>query len=234
LDLVAVPVFTPSRLPLLNHRWTVLPAGANAVALSQLATTFPSRTQFGARYGVIGTGYEFSASYFDGFNHLPEFGSTKFYAPLRMLGADAAVPLTWFTVKGEIASMTTSSVQADDVVDYVVQLERQSGELSVVGGYAGEVVTARRSPFTISPDRGLTRAFLGRATYTIDTNRSIVVETALRQNGHGAWIKAEYSRAAGAHWRTTVNGTLIAGTDADFLGQYRHNSHLGASLRYSF
>ena len=62
---------------------------------------------------------------------------------------------------------------------YVLQLERQAGEWSFVGGYAGEGVTAKRSQFNFAPDRGLTRAFLGRASYNIDATRTAaMVETA--------------------------------------------------------
>ena len=55
------------------------------------------------------------------------------------------MPLRWLTIKGEAAALTTTSQTADDVVQYVIQVERQSGELSLVAGYAGEVVTNRRA-----------------------------------------------------------------------------------------
>jgi hypothetical protein len=151
-----------------------------------------------------------------------------------MAGADAAWPLRWFTVKGEAALLKTTSATADDVVLYVIQLERQSGELGLVGGYAGEVVTERRSSAHFAPDRGLAHAFLGRASYTIDANRSFAWETAVRTNADAAVVKAEYSQARGAHWRATITGTVITGKVDDFLGQYRRNSHLLATLRYSF
>jgi hypothetical protein len=142
--------------------------------------------------------------------------------------------LRWFTVKGEAAYFNTTSRTADDVVLYVVQMERHSGELSLVGGYAGEVVTTRRSEFEFSPERGLTRAFLGRAAYTLDAAREVSVEAAVRQNGDGAWLKAVYSHARGAHWRATLGGALITGKATDFFGQYRRNSHVSLSARYSF
>ena len=44
-----------------------------------------------------------------------------------------------------------------------MQLERQAGEWFFVGGYAGEAVTNRRSILNFSPERGFTKAFLGRA-----------------------------------------------------------------------
>jgi hypothetical protein len=245
LDLVAVPIFTPSRIPLLGRRWAAVPPQFEVFRLVDVGPRFPTRTQFGARWGIVRPQYDFSVSYFDGFNHLPEIAAvplsstqaiavSRAYPALKMIGADAAVPFRWFTVKAEAASLRTTSPLADDAVQYVIQLERQTGELSLVGGYAGEVVVTRRSVFDFAPDRGLTRAFLGRATYTLGPTRSVAFEAAVRQNVDGVWIKGEYSQANGAHWRTTFTGTVIGGSADDFFGQYRRNSHVIAALRYSF
>src|SRR5262249_54336363 len=124
--------------------------------------------------------------------------------------------------------------RTDDYVLYVVQLERQTGEWILLGGYAGEVVTTRRSPFVFAPDRGLTRALVGRASLTIDTNRSLPFETSVCRAGDGAYAKADYSQARGQLWRGTIAGAWLAGAADDFLGQYRRNSYLSASVRYSF
>ena len=75
---------------------------------------------------------------------------------------------------------------------------------------------------------------LGEASYTIDPNRSVAFEGAIRQNGDGGYTKLEYSQARGQHWRATIGGTLIRGEPGDFLGQYRRNSHVSVALRYSF
>ena len=117
---------------------------------------------------------------------------------------------------------------------WVVQLERQTGEWVFVGGYAGEVVTERRSLLPFAPDRGVARALLGRASYTIDPNRSVAFEGALRRSGDAGYARGEYSQAFGQHWRATVAVTLIRGEPTDFIGQYRRNSHVTLSLRYSF
>jgi hypothetical protein len=213
--------------------------------LSEDESLFPKRTQFGVRWNLVEPGYDLSLSYFDGFNHVPELIAdpvsiapsvllVRSFGPLRTIGGDASVPLRWFTVKGEAAYFRSDSTIADNVVIYVIQLERQSGELSLVGGYAGEVVTEDRSSQIFSPERGLTRSFLGRASYTIDANRSVSLEAAVRHNGDGLWLKGEYSQARGAHWRATLAGTFIAGAEDDFFGQYNRNSHVLATLRYSF
>jgi len=80
----------------------------------------------------------------------------------------------------------------------------------------------------------LTRTILARAGYTIDTNRSVAFETAVRENFDGLWSKAEYSQAFGQHWRVTAGFTLIRGKSSDFLGQYNKNSHAVLAVRYSY
>jgi hypothetical protein len=249
LDLIYVPRFTPSRTPLIGQRWVVIPPLPFNTRLGALdgGTLFPSGRQLGARWNHIGKRAEFSFSFYEGFNHLPlidpslvsrrfqPYLSLKRYFPkLRMYGSDAAVPLRWFTVKGETAFFTSSTPTADEYVIYVAQAERQHGEWLFVGGYAGQYVTAKRSQFEFAPDRGLTRAFLGRTSYTIDTNRSAILETVVRQNGEGAWSKIELTQAFRNHWRVTGGYTWIFGNMLDFLGQYRRNSHFSFSLRYSY
>lgn len=245
LDLVWTPVFTPSRAPLPNQRWTVLPAEARSIPFRDLGSRYPGGPQFGARWNHVASGYEYSLSLFDGYNHLPLLDTKlslaplgvdvqRYYSKLRMYGGDAAVPLKWLTLKGEAGWFTSSTAQADEYVQYVVQAERQSGEWAFVGGYAGEKVTRKRFPAEFAPDRGLTRAFLGRASYTIDANRSVAFETAVRRNGAGSWLRGEYSHAFGQHWRATAGVTWIRGDEADFLGQYHRNSYFSLAARYSF
>lgn len=256
LDAVWVPVFTPSRLPLLNQRWTAVESSVDLEARNE-DDVFPRRSQVGVRWGRLGGGHEYSVSFYDGVNHLPnlvpqfppvdappgvpiviifldDIDVIRRYPSLRMYGGDGAVPTRWFTAKGEVAYFTSSTQTSDEYVLYVAQIERQTGEWLLVGGYAGEVVTARRSSLTFAPDRGTARTILGRASYTIDVNRTAAVEVAIRQNGHGLYVKGEFSQARGQHWRATVAGALIRGAPDDFLGQYRRNSHVGLSLRYSF
>lgn len=246
IDIAWVPYFTPSRIPIAGRRWAATPpATLGATGLVDLGTIFPRRPQYGGRWNLRSAGYDLSLSYFDGLNHFPHFQTEpisgqplvalrRIYAPLRMAGVDGAVPLKWFTVKGEGAWLSTSSTTVDEVVLYVIQLERQAGELSLVGGYAGEIVTEHRSTFDFAPDRGLTRAFLGRAGYTAGPTRDVALEVAVRQNLDGVWVKGQFSEAVASHWRWTLAAVVIGGDRSDFIGQYRRNSHLLATLRYSF
>jgi hypothetical protein len=242
LDLVWQPWFTPSRTPLLNQRWTVLPPEANGVPIVDAGARYPGGSQYGARWNHIGSGYEYSLCFFDGFNNLPSFdakldargvGVQRFYPNLRLYGGDAAVPLPWLTIKGEAAYFTTSTPGAEEYVLYVIQLERMVKEWSFVGGYAGEEVTqSAGNPLAFAPDRGFARSFVGRVGLTIDVNRSLAVETAVR--AAGSFLRLEYSQALGQHWRVTPGAAWIRGDMTDFLGQYHRNSYLSLAVRYSF
>ena len=194
---VWLPRFTPSRVPLLDQRWTVVTAQAAELPLFDAGSVLPGGSQAGVRWSHVGAGFEYSASFFDGFNHLPNIAPalqaaptglevTRVYPSIRTYGGDAAVPTRWATIKGEAAYFSSSSPGTDE--------------------YAGEVVTTRRAQLTFAPDRGLTKSIVARASYTVSPTRSIGFETAVRQNGAGLYAKAEYSQARGAHWRATVSG----------------------------
>src|SRR4051812_24162823 len=70
-EAVWVPRFTPSRVPRLDQRWTVPPDAAATLPVIDGGAVFPEGAQTGLRWSHTGAGYEFSASFFNGFNHLP-------------------------------------------------------------------------------------------------------------------------------------------------------------------
>jgi len=245
IDMVWQPVFTPSRTPLLNQRWTSLPPQAAGIALLDQGVRYPGGSQQGVRWNHVARGYEYSLSFFDGFQNLPSFDAAlasalppqvavlRTYPRLRLYGGDFAVPLSWFTVKSEAAYLTSSTPGAEEYALYVVQVERLVREWSFMGGYAGSVTTRDpASPLQFAPDRGIARSFVGRAGLTIDANRSLAIETAIR--AAGSFVRFEYSQATGKHWRTTVGIAWIRGDMQDFLGQYNRNSYASLAIRYSF
>lgn len=254
VEVVWLPRFTPSRLPLVDQRWSPVPPAPIPVVITDLGSVLPEGAQTGIRWSRTGSLVEYSASFFNGVNHLPVIDARvqqdsigpptgpavvnvalqRIYPPLRSYGLDLAVPTPWLTVKGEAAYFTSSSSSADEYVLFVVQIERQTGEWVFVGGYAGEVVSNERAPLVFAPDRGMAKSFVGRASLTVDANRGLALETALRQNLQGEYVKAAWSEAYGQHWRATISGTLLAGEPDDFLGQYNRNSSFSVVLRYSF
>lgn len=244
IELISQLRFTPSRVPLLNQRWVVLPQEAQGITFTNGQRRYPGGTATGVRWNHIAKGYEYSAAFYDGHNHLSQFElslTPKFtvainqsFVQMRMYGAAAAVPLRWFTLKGESGYFTSSTKTADEYFQYVIQLERQSGEWSFVGGYAGEAVTVHRNPIGFAPDRGLSKSFVGRASLQIDPQQVVALEGAIRQNGDGSWLKGEYTRTLSAQWKAVAGFSWIRGAPGDFLGQYKRNSHVLLALRWSF
>jgi hypothetical protein len=245
IDVVWQMRFTPSRTPLLLQRWTVPPPQAAGFGLKDGGAVYPGGSQYGVRWNHLARGYEYSFSFFDGNQTLPTFATTpvpapqptitltRLYPQLRMYGADAAVPLTWFTVKSEAAYLTSTTPGAQEYLLYVVQVERLVKEWTFVGGYAGSYTTREpATPLQFAPDRGFAKSFVGHAGLTIDANRSLAVDTAIRADG--SFLKFEYVHARGQHWRGVAGGAWIRGSMNDFLGQYNRNSYLSLAIRYSF
>lgn len=243
IDAVYAARFTPSRTPLLNQRWAGLLTPE--FGASEGTDVFPGGGQYGVRWSHVGRRHEHAVTYFEGFNHLPlirpafsvatgDLTFSRFFPQMRMVGGDLAVPLPWFTLKGEAAYFTSRTREADHYWLYVIEAERVWGEWVVIGGYAGEAVTRRNALFDFAPDRGLTRSFNGRVQYTIDARRSVSMDAAVRRNGAGSLVRAEYSQTYGGHWRVSTGFAWIRGDAFDFLGQFNRNSYGFLTLRYSF
>jgi hypothetical protein len=242
LELVVAPRLTPSRIPLLDHRWIGLQA--EGIALADGGAAYPAGAQYGGRFNHVGSKAEYSLSYFYGYNHLPLLAVTptgpaaatvtRAYPAIRAYGADLVVPLAAFAFKAEAAWLEARADDTDDYGLYVLQAERQQGEWLLLGGYVGEVVGTDRQVLTFAPDRGLAGSFVGRAFYTIGTNRSLAFESVARWNGDGVYAKADYAQVVGGHWRVTLRLMVIRGEPDDFIGQYRRNSFAGTLARFSY
>jgi len=241
---VWVPRMTPSRLPLLSQRWSVVPPEASRFTLHDNGSIFPKASEQGARWSHAGR-FEMGLSFFNGFNHFPTVSPivdavhgvidlTRTYPDLRSYGGEFSIPTRFLTLKSEAAYFTSPSSTHEEYGLYVIEAERQVGEWLFDGGYAGEVVTKAREEFSFDAERGVAQSIIGRASYTVDPRRSIAVEAAVRQNGGGFYTKGEYSQAFGQHWRVTLAAVGLAGKQDDFLGQYDRNSNGSVTLRLSF
>jgi hypothetical protein len=239
------PQLTPSRLPLLDQRWAAIPPEAAGLPIADAGSLIPGGSQFGVRWRHTGSRLETAVSFFDGYNHHPDIDANvrpsdgaieilRVHPDIRMIGGDVAIPGRLLTLKAEVAFVVSPPETSDDYVLYVVEIERQIGEWLIDVGYAGEHVRESRVPRIFAPDRLMAESIIGRAAYTLDPNRIVIFEGAVRQNGDGFYGKLEYSQSLSQHWRLTLTGVGLAGEDDDFLGQYQRNSHGSIALRYSF
>ncbi len=244
VEAVFVPQLTPSRLPLFNQRWTVLPPEAAGFTIVDGGNLFPKGSQQGARWRHAGEHLELAASIYNGFYNLPSLDVrpvgptsiqlTRFYPELRGYGAELAVPTSWVTLKGEAEYYASPDNTNHEFIIYVAELERQVGEWMLSGGYIGESITRSGGTFRFAPDEGVAKSIIAHAAYTVDPQRTVTVEGAVRQSGDGAYVKGEFSEAFGSHWRITFTGVGITGNENDFIGQFNRNSNVSMTLRLSF
>ena len=248
LDIVFQPRFTPARAPLLNQRWVVIPEQFREIPFRDAGARYPGGAQTGLRWNHVGAGYEFAVSFFDGRNYLPlldpeivlqpDFAVNvqRRYPRLRQYGGEVAVPLKWFTVKGEAGWYTAPSRETQDFWIYVIQVERTVGEWVFVGGYAGEAVTRSGGPQQqqqqFAPDRGFAKSFVGHVGYTLGPTRNLNFDAVVRAKA--SWVRGEFSQTFGQHWRVTAGVAWLRGDPADFIGQYQRNSNATLAIRYSF
>lgn len=250
-EVVWVPRLTPSRMPLLGQRWTVLPPEAAGISITDSGFRFPDRHQAGARWRHTGGRVEAGLSFVDGFNHLPEIevrpldargasvALTRVFPRIRSYGVEFAIPTRWIALKGEGSYFTSPDEDFEEYGLYVLEIERQVGEWLLTAGYAGDTRDSGRGirdagRIAFDPERGLARSLIGRVSYTVDPRRAIALEAVTRQDGAGIYLKGEYSQGIGEHWRATFKQIIIAGEEDDFIGQFGRNSHFLVALRLSF
>ena len=72
-SLVYTPRLTPSRMPILTHRWIGLRLRprASGFEVRDTGAQFPRRSQYGLRWNHVGRWFEHSIAFFQGFNRLP-------------------------------------------------------------------------------------------------------------------------------------------------------------------
>jgi hypothetical protein len=246
LDFVYAPRFTPSRIPLLDQRWTVRPAQFNGIPLQTSAISYPGGPQFGVRWNHTAPAFEYSLSIFHGYNHLPDINVdfqppdsqlliSRQYSKIRSYGGDFAVSLSnWFLVKAEAAWTQGLRPNPNDYMLYVIQAERSYRDWLFIGGYVGEHIGDGPQQLHFDPNRGLAKSIIARASLTVSANQNLLFELVGRQNAKGFYGKFEYSRLWGDHLRLTARFILLRGSESDFIGQYRRNSYGSLATRYSF
>ncbi|HET7343015.1 MAG TPA: hypothetical protein VFL90_16235 [Methylomirabilota bacterium] len=135
LTFVAVPFFTPSRLPLFKSRWTpVVPPAFRAVADDPVRPEQDaSATQYAARLKSTFAGVDASLSYYDGFRHTLAFRQsalaiapgvtlprlTPVYTREKVPGADVSTTLGRFEIHAEAAARFVESNGRDDVLQTI-------------------------------------------------------------------------------------------------------------------
>ena len=229
-EAVWVPRFTPSRIPLLDQRWTALPPTPAPITVVDVGAVFPTARRRHSLEPRRATRLEYSLSFFDGFNHLPNIDARAGAAARRV---QARAPLSDDAiVRRRRGRADAAGSRSKAKAAYFTSTIRRrptstcctwsSWSARPASGCSSAAMPAKRvtRPRASATFRARPRADAGRSSAARRT-RSIRIAASrskarCAQNGDGVYVKAEYSQARGQHWRATVAGVVSAASRTTF------------------
>ena len=245
LELIYLPRFTPSRIPLVDRRWLILPAEFDGYSYHSQGVQYPGGGEVGVRYHQIVSPYEFSLCYFEGFKTLPTFLYDKdpinlnlnyqtLYPKMRMVGADFTAPWHGLLWKVESAYINSASPYLAGTWTYAVQAEKTGDKWQWAVELAGDKLTEAKRPNTLDLDRATRDAVSGHAAWTPNPRQTVSAEWFVHPDGGAFVTRILYSRNLYSTFRASGGFLWIGGNHSDPLARYNVNSYLTLQLRYSF
>ena len=250
-ELVYMPWFTPSKLPVIGGRWErdLPPALVNG----EQEILGRDNGQVSLRTGTTFEGFDIGAVYYRGYGYSPSFRLSPVAAGLfelipvyrfeEVYAASVAGALGMFGVRGELGYFSQSD--EDDFVQYVLGIDREwSGILKPVDSlyvlvqYANEIVTQHDNPVgfpTIDFRRILNNAVMAKVAYSFDGERiwTIKLEGSYNLGDKDSflepaivWRKRSFELEAGID--------ILSGGKSRFFGGYRRNDRFYSKLTYKF
>jgi hypothetical protein len=245
LEVVYLPRFSPSRIPLFDRRWLILPAEFDGYSRRPQGVEYPGGGQYGARYHQIVSPYEFSVCYLEGFKTLPTILYDKdpinrnlnyrtLYPKMRMLGADFAAPWRGLLWKVESSYVNSASPYLSGTWTYALQAEKTGDKWQWALEFTGDRLTQAKRPNTLDVDRATRDAVSGHVAWTPTPRQTLSGEWFLHPNGKAFITRILYSRNLYSTFRAIGGFLWIGGSQSDPLARYNVNSYLTLQLRYSF
>ncbi len=270
-EMILVPAFTASILPDAQSRWLPpLPGFAPSPISGTLLpvvydfspASLPDETlenaQFAGRLSSSLRGWDFSLSYYNGWDDLAIFHrQTGFrddtlrvniaprYHRLRALGGDFATTLGKFGLRGEAAWYYTDDPEGTDPeIDdpygqYVIGLDRTFSDvfggknLFVLVQWIHEVTNgefAQSNPLS----HIFQRAVSGRIELELGTYTSFALQGVYDLEREGYFLRPELSGNPADGITVTLTADLLAGADASFFGSFRDNKRVQMKIKASF
>ena len=245
LEVVYLPRFTPSRIPLERRRWLILPDEFASYEYHSTGVSYPGGPQFGARYHRIASPYEYSFCFFEGFKNLPTLLYDKdevhkqltyqmLYPKMRMVGADFTWPWRNLLWKTESTYVIAASPYLSSTWTYALQAEKVRDKWQLVLGFSGDLRTTERRFTTWDLDRAARQSVSGHVAWNPSPKHTLTGEWFLHPNAKAFVTRILYSRNFRAGFRASAGWIWIGGSDSDPLARYRVDSYLTLQFRYSF
>jgi hypothetical protein len=262
--LVIVPVFTPSRDPLLRSRWAPrTPPGLLAVVDDrELPDDGLNTVQFATRLKATIRGWDASISYYNGFDNTPVLRRssvaiapflviprfTPVYTKLQAYGFDVSTTFGKLEVHGEGAFRLVESRGRDDRFQWVAGINYSFDELPVkwlerielVAEYAREtrLHTRRNSPFERSEgffSSAFRNAMAARARFKFNEETQFVASGTMNlESEPNGYVQLKVSHKITDALHVEGALDLLAGPRASFWGRWRDNDRFVLMVKFFF
>ncbi|NOX87989.1 MAG: hypothetical protein GXO77_03115 [Calditrichaeota bacterium] len=220
-------------------------------------------TQYALKLSGTARGWDFSVSWFDGFDDLPSIHTATVvdsaftsalitlqpkYHRRRAIGADFATAFNRLGVRGEAAYYLTEDWNGvdpdvdDPYLQYVLGLDYTfrdvlpGKDLFILLQWVQEVQTPNRN--TVYRETDLNHLFrksiIGKADLSLGDFTKLTVEGVGNLATDDWWIRPGLEWAATDGVKLLITADLLGGVDNSFFGSFRDNRRLQFRLKYSF
>jgi len=256
LELVLIPLFTPSRFDGEESRWSFFPPEPYVRFERERPGDSLSNMQFALRAKTSFEGWDFSLSYYDGYNHIGRptlicdlLGRPErirlHYDRVRTLGFDFATTWRGVGIHGELAHTWTQGDRDDSYLQYVLGIDytwaeiRPGQNLRLILEYAGEKVTRRgRRRDGLPPTRlgrYLDGSILARLVYEFSESAEFELKLAANlRDGSNFYVQPALTFDLNDDWRIKVGADIFIGDDDSFFGRFDDNDRFFLVVEHNF
>ena len=251
-DLIFIPTYTPTRLPLLNSRHSFLdPEAPTVVNGRELPADTLSSSQTGIRISRHISGWDLSASYYDGYDDLTlatvesDQSLTARYNRTRVVGVDFATTFGGLGVHGEAAQFFYDGSKNEDYLQYILGIDYNwtnviyDHDIFLILEYMGDTTTQsredKRPAFASGLGRVSRNSFLSTITYKFSDTLELETKLANNLDHHLSYvINPEINYDITDAFKLTFGIDFIEGNQTTFFGQFDNDDRSYFFLRYSF
>lgn len=271
---VFVPVFMPSILPPINSVWFPHypqqmpnpgdPGQSINLSYNFLPSENPGKDLSSAQFAVKIDGsagrVDFSASYYSGYSHIPEFARTEIpvavdsvqvlvraiHVPWDVVGADFATSLGQVGLRGEAAYFITkgnASAEANSTdnfiqytvgADYLVFIGQSNASFRFLAEWVQEIVPSGFQYPVTSLTHMFQKALLARLEFNYRNFLDISFQALYDIKSKGYYLQPRISYDLIDGLNLVLLADLLGGDDDGFFGIYSENDRIQFKIRYSF
>jgi len=250
---VFVPTFTPTRLPPLDSRLSVIDLSNVPLPINDpdLPSDSIANSQYGIRVLTTHEGWDFSASFYDGINDYPnvrlepDFSITPVYNKIRVIGADFATTFDRWGVHGEAAQFLSDGDAEDSYIQYVLGIDYNHSDIIfdhdvfIIVEYIGDHTTKKgEDQLPVSGamvNRVFSNSLFAHIEYEFSDYFRLDCEGMVNlDNGEDYFVKPEFSYDVNDNLTIAVGFDLLWGPSDTFFGGFDESDRVFTKLTYTF